>query len=90
MALAAIQELYQLSQEQAARLSQLEKENAAQQQALDDLRQEVAALRAQPPAGGVSAPPVAAGGFPGGWSVVSLALIGLGVALMVTRRGGER
>jgi len=44
VALAAIQGLYELSQEQAARIRELEKENAALQQQLDDLETRVAAL----------------------------------------------
>ena len=44
VALAAIQGLHQLSQEQAARIEELESENAALQQGLDDLEARVAAL----------------------------------------------
>ncbi|HIC92920.1 MAG TPA: hypothetical protein EYP09_01535, partial [Anaerolineae bacterium] len=44
VALAAIQGLYELSQEQAARIRELERENAALQQQLDDLEARVAAL----------------------------------------------
>lgn len=62
VALAAIQGLYQLSQEQEAHIQELEAENAALQKRLDDLEARVAALeRSAEPAEGT---PAASGATP--------------------------
>jgi hypothetical protein len=86
VALAAIQGLYQLSQEQAARIDALEKENAALQQRLDDLESRVSALEAGP---GVSAAvsQASSSGLPAAWLLLGggLALV-LGGLVLAQRR----
>jgi len=47
VSLSAIQGLYQIVQEKDARINQLEKQNAAQQQALSDLQKRLAAIEAR-------------------------------------------
>jgi hypothetical protein len=94
VALAAIQGLYQLSQEQATRIQALEEENANLQHRLDGLETRVTALEA----GGSTAAPAATGAAAGaswlGLTPAWLALGGLvvvGLALVQRRRaGGQR
>ena len=90
VAMAGIQGLYQLSQEQAARIQTLQQENASQQQRLGDLETRVTALEGR--AGTSDAG--AAGPF-AGFTAGCLALGGLAVVaglLLVQRRraGGQR
>jgi hypothetical protein len=75
VALAAIQGLYRIVQEQDARISQLEAQNA-------DIEAHLAALEARMKGNTASSS--------SGWSVLSLMLVGLAVGLVVTRRGGGR
>jgi len=88
VALAAIQGLYQLSQEQAARIQALETQNASLQQRLDNLEARVSALEGTSPSrGGSRTAPTS--GLP--WLVLAggLALVGL---VLAQRRviGGRR
>ena len=76
VALAAIQGLYQLSQEQGARIEELETENVTLQQQLDDLEARVGAMETR------SASPVQAGLLPGAGVLVA----GLGL-VWLNRRG---
>jgi hypothetical protein len=72
VALAALQSLYQLSQEQAARIQALEVESAAQQRQIDDLAVRLEALER------VQTRPVQAGILPGaGLVLVGLSLVWL-------------
>ncbi len=88
VALAAIQGLYQVVQEQGTQLAALQAENAAlkaavasQGQVNSDLDVRVAALEAR--AGG-------AGSVAGRWGMLGLAAAGLAVGAVLTRRGGGR
>ena len=90
VALAAIQGLYTLSQEQAARIDALEQENAGLQEQLDDLETRVTALE-----GGAPANEGSAGLLPSGLTVGWLLLGGLLVLSVVAaavqrRRAGGR
>jgi hypothetical protein len=90
VALAAIQGLYQLSQEQAARIDALEKENASLQQRLDGLEARVSALEGNGTNVAVSQ---ASSGLPTVWLVLAGGLaLALGGLLAVQRRvsGGGR
>jgi hypothetical protein len=85
VALAAIQGLYEISQEQAAVIEALQAENAAQQQQIDGLESRLAALEgARGPA------PAPRSGLPTGWLL--LGGLGLVAAVVVQRRlpGGGR
>ena len=75
VALAAIQGLYQVVQEQASQIAALQAENAA-------LEARLAALEAR--AAGTSTP------FAGRWGVLGLAAAGLALGVVLTRRGGGR
>ena len=83
VALAGIQELYELSQEQAARIVQLEQENADMRSRLDDLETRLAALEGQ--GGGISTP----GGLPI-LAPVTCGLAVLGAVAYRRREGGGR
>jgi len=90
LALAAIQRLYQLSQEQALRIEELEAENAAQQEQIDDLEARVAALET---ASANSPQPLQSSLLPGAGAL----LAGLGLVWVVRRgsilkppEGGDR
>nr|MBC8254036.1 tail fiber domain-containing protein [Ardenticatenia bacterium] len=93
VALAAIQGLYQLSQEQATRIEELETENAALQQQMDSLETRVAALEAgrcpEPVEG--SPQSVQAGAFDGAQTKflpgAGILLASLALGLLI-RRGG--
>jgi hypothetical protein len=92
VALAAVQGLYQLSQEQASRIAALEEENATLQQRLDDLESRVSALEAGT---GVSAAvsQASASGLPTPWLLLGGGLtLALGGLVLVQRRlvGGRR
>ena len=88
VALAAIQGLYQLSQEQATRIEELETENAALQQQMDNLETRVAALEAgrcpEPVEEETAARPMQAGLLSGA-GVLFLTSLALG---LLVRRGG--
>ena len=92
VALAAVQGLYQLSQEQAARIQALETQNASLQQRLDSLEARVSALEEGT---GVSAAvsQASSSGLPTAWLLLGggLALV-LGGLVVVQRRpaGGQR
>jgi len=92
VALAAIQGLYQLSQEQASRIEALETQNASLQQRLDGLEARVAALEEGT---GVKAAvsQASSSGLPAAWLLLGggLALV-LGGLVLVQRRlaGGRR
>jgi len=90
VALAAIQGLYSLSQEQAARIQALEEENGSLQQQLDGLDARVTALEGGAPLDHDSAGPLASM-MPGGWLVLG-ALLVLGGLVLAQRRlaGGRR
>jgi len=92
VALAAIQGLYQLSQEQAARIDALETQNASLQQRLDDLESRVSALEAGT---GVSAAvsQASSSGPPTPWLLLGGGLtLALGGLVLVQRRlaGGRQ
>jgi trimeric autotransporter adhesin len=85
VALAAIQGLYQLAQEQAAHIDALEAENAGLHQSLDGLEERVAALE-----GGARTNGASAGLFSGltpGWLLVGGLLL-VGLLLVHRRRAG--
>ncbi len=77
VALAAVQGLYELSQEQAARIQALEAENAAQQQRLDDLEARVTGLE-----GTVGTSGSSQSHLPAGWLVLG----GLVMAAVMVRQ----
>jgi hypothetical protein len=81
VALAAIQGLYQLSQEQTARIQALEDQNASLQQRLDGLEARVTALEGGTSTGGTGAGPLS--GFSAGWLVLGGLLV---VGLVVVQR----
>jgi hypothetical protein len=85
VALAAAQGLYDLSQEQAARIQELETHNVAQQAQIDALEARLTALEGNNPASSHSASALF-------WTGVgiALALAGMAVALVVRRKGGTR
>jgi len=90
VALAAIQALYTLSQEQAARIGTLEEENAGLQQRLDDLDARVTALEGGAPLDrGSSAGPLASI-MPGGWLLLGALLVLGGLVLAQRRLAGGR
>ena len=84
VALAAIQGLYQLSQEQEARIEALEAENAALRFRMDDLEARLAALEQR---GGLSRQAAEAGLLSEGWLALGGLLAGLGL-VWFNRRGG--
>jgi hypothetical protein len=88
VALAAAQGLYDLSQEQAARIQQLEAENTDLQTQLDAQQAQIDALGARLTAleGGSPASSRPASGLL--WPGAGIALAGVGVALFVRRKGG--
>jgi hypothetical protein len=92
VALAAIQGLYELSQEQGARIQALEAHNTTLQQRLDNLEARVSALEARR-GGGAPVSQASSSGLPAAWVVLGgalmLALVGL---VLVHRRlaGGRR
>jgi hypothetical protein len=85
VALAAIQGLYKISQEQGALIEALQAENAAQQQQIAGLEARLAALE-----GSCGAAPAPRSGLPAGWLL--LGGLGLVAAVVVQRRlpGGGR
>jgi hypothetical protein len=83
VALAAIQGLYQLSQEQAARIQALEAENASLQQRLSDLEARVAALEGGASTSGAAAGPLS--GLSAGWLALGGLLV-VGLVLAQRRR----
>jgi len=85
VALAAIQGLYQLAQEQAARIQALEEENASLQQRLDDVEARVTALEGGASTSGAATGPLS--GLTAGWLVVG-GLVVVGLALVQRRRAG--
>jgi hypothetical protein len=88
VALAAIQGLYSLSQEQAARIETLERGNADLQQRLGDLGVRVSALEGGAPATAGSAGPLS--DLSAGWLALGgLAVVG-GLVLVQRRRAGVR
>ena len=89
VALVAIQGLYALSQEQAARIGALEEENASLQQGLDGLDARVTALEGGAPLNHDSAGPLASI-MPGGWLVLGALLVLGGLVLAQRRLAGGR
>ena len=92
VALAAIQGLYQRSQEQGARIQALETQNASLQQRLDDLEARVSALEAGSGAGSAVSQ-ASASGLPTPWLLLGGGLtLALGGLVLVQRRlvGGRR
>jgi hypothetical protein len=88
VALAAIQGLYELSQEQAARIQALEAENAALYQHMDDLEARVTALEQAP---SKSHAPALFTSLPASWLLFAgLPLFGLVLGWRQHKRGGER
>jgi hypothetical protein len=91
VALAAIQGLYALAQEQGARIQALEEENASLNQRLDSLEARVSAVE-----GGTGADALvtraSSSGFPGTWVVLGggLALVLVGLVLAQRRLAGGR
>jgi len=85
VALAAIQGLYVLSQEQATRIQALEEENASLQQRLDDVEARVTALEGGASTSGAATGPLS--GLTAGWLVVG-GLVVVGLALVQRRRAG--
>lgn len=81
-ALAAIQGLYELSQEQATRIQALEVKNAS-------LEQRVAALEARLTGGSASSGPIPGNLFPGDWGALGPALAGLSAGLFAWYRRGR-
>jgi hypothetical protein len=88
VALAAIQGLYELSQEQAARIDVLETENADLQQRLDDLETRVTALEGGPGTSGAAAGPLS--GLTAGWLALGGLVVVAGLVLVQRRRPGGR
>jgi hypothetical protein len=91
VALAAIQGLYELSQEQATRIQALETQNASLQQRLDNLEARVSALEGNGTNAAVSQ--ASASGLPAAWLVVGGGMVlVLGGLVLVQRRlaGGRR
>ena len=88
VALAAIQGLYQLAQEQAARIQALEADNASLQQRLDDLEARVTALEQGGGTNGASAGPLSSGLTPAWLLLGGLGLVGL--VVVQRRRAGGR
>ena len=91
VALAAVQGLYELSQEQAARIQALEEENATLEQRLDNLEERVSALEAGAPpavaaAGASSGVPATSFVFGGGLGLVVVGLVLAGRRLAGGRR----
>jgi len=89
VSLAAIQGLYQLSQEQAARIQALEAENASLQEQLDGLDARVAALEGGAGVDGGSVGPLSASFTAGGLLLGGLVVGGL-VVVQRRRAGGQR
>jgi len=91
VALAAIQGLYELSQEEGARIQALEDENASLQQRLDNLEARVSALEGTVPSrGGSRTAPTS--GLPAAWLLLGggLALGLVGLVLAQRRVSGGR
>jgi hypothetical protein len=88
VALAAIQGLYQLSQDQAARIQALEEENASQQGRLDDLEARVTALEGGAGVSGSSTAPLSSA-MPAGWLLLGGLVVG-GLVVVQRRRAGGR
>jgi hypothetical protein len=86
VALAAIQGLYQLSQEQAARIQTLEAENAQLQQQIDALDGRVTALEQGGETNGAAAGPLSSSVTAG--SLLFGGLVVVGLALVQRRRAG--
>jgi hypothetical protein len=89
VALAAIQGLYGLSQDQAARIQALEEENAGLQQRLDDLEARVTALEGGAGTSGASAGPLSSA-MPAGWLLLGGLVVGGLVVVQRRRAGGRR
>jgi hypothetical protein len=89
VALAAIQGLYQLAQEQAALIQALEEENGGLQQQLGDLEGRVTALESGTGTSGAAAGPLS--GLTAGWLAFGGLAVVAGLVLVQRRRaGGER
>jgi len=89
VALAAIQGLYSLSQEQAVQIETLEEENAGLQEQLNDLEARVTALGGGAKPSGAAAWPLS--GFTAGWLALGGLVVVVGLVLVQRRRvGGER
>ena len=90
VALAAIQGLYELSQEQAARIETLEQENASLQQQLDDVERRVTALEGGTSTNGTGVGPLS--DISAGWLAVLGGLVAVAGLVLVQRQraGGER
>ena len=87
VALAAIQGLYELSQEQAARIQALEEENASLQQRLDDLDVRVSALDGGASTSGAATGPLS--GLTPAWLLLGGLLL-VGLVVVQRRRAGGR
>jgi len=83
VALASIQGLYQIVQEKDEEISNLKSQISKQQAEMDELKVRLSALEVR--VNGESASSVF-----NGWNVLGLALAGLAVGFIVTRRGGGR
>jgi DNA-binding transcriptional MerR regulator len=83
VALAAIQGLYQLSKEQAARIEELEEENIALREQLDRLEARVAALEKGAEKGAWR---FFEASIAGGWSLPITLLTGIGLAFLAQRK----
>jgi len=91
VALAAIQGLYSLSQEQAARIQTLEDEKAELQQQLGDLEARVTALEGGSEASGAGASAGPLSCLTVGWLALGGLAVAAGLVLVQRRRvGGER
>ena len=88
VALAAIQGLYQLSQEQAERIQALERENVEFRQRLGDLETRVTALEGGAPVSGDSAGLLS--GLSAGWLALGGLAVVAGLVLVQRRRPGGR
>ena len=87
VALAAIQGLYQVTQEKDTVIAQLQAQNVTQQQTIDDLQKRMSALESQ--AAGGSAPSIAGNLLSGGWGALGLVLFGGLAVWKVSRRSEE-
>jgi hypothetical protein len=83
VALASIQGLYQIVQEKDNEISNLKSQMSKQQAEMDEMKTRLSALEAR--AGSNSASSVF-----GGWNLLPLALAGLAVGFVASRRGGGR
>jgi hypothetical protein len=91
VALAAVQGLYELSQEQAGRIQSLEEENASLRQRLDNLEARMSALEGNGTNAAVSQ--ASSSGLPMTWVLPGCGLVVLLAGLVLARRrlaGGKR